>query len=679
MMDAGDPYLWLEEINDERAMAWVLERNRESMAVLTELPLFSALFQRFRTILDARERIPDVRKHGEWLYNFWRDKERPRGVLRRTSLTSFKTSEPVWDLVLDLDALAEQEGENWVWHGFQPRHPDYTRALVSLSRGGADADVVREFDLESKAFVANEFHVPEAKSRISWKDADTLYVASDFGFGSLTDSGYPRTVREWKRGALLADAPTVFAGERQDVSVGAYVKHDRGRAYCIAYRRLTFWTSEAHILRNGRWIKIDKPDDAEIDTFADQLLLTLRSDWTLGGQTYAAGSLLADNLENWIQGRRAPRILFTPGPRTALEDVDGTRNYLIVNTLDNVRSRVFRWQKTAEGWRQHATTDSEESATVSVYGVDPHASDAYWMRHTAFLTPSSLWLGNVDGGKPEMLKRLPAFFNADGLTIEQREAISADGTRVPYFQVCREKLERNGRHATLLYGYGGFEVSLLSQYTPLAGAGWLERGGVYVVANIRGGGEFGPAWHQAALKDQRQKAYDDFIAVAEDLIQRKVTSPKHLGIMGGSNGGLLVGNMLVQRPDLFGAVVCLVPLLDMQRYHKLLAGASWMGEFGDPDKAVEWAYLRRYSPYHNVAQDAEYPPVLFTTSTRDDRVHPGHARKMTASMKAMGHDVLYYENTEGGHAVADNRQRAYLHAMAYAFLWQQLGEKRAEK
>ncbi|MGD1084918.1 MAG: prolyl oligopeptidase family serine peptidase, partial [Verrucomicrobiota bacterium] len=596
----------------------------------------------------------------------------PRGLFRRTTLEEYKKAGPAWETVLDLDKLAGQEKENWVWQGYDVLKPSYDRCMILLSRGGADAAVAREFDLNRKEFLPGGFSLPEAKSQTAWRDQDTLYVATDFGPGSLTTSGYPRLVKEWKRGTPLGAAREVFAGKPEDVAEDVAVARDHGRVYEFIRRGVTFYTDETWLRRTNTWTRLDKPDDAVVDTFDKYILLRLRSSWSVGGITYPAGSLLAGDLDAYLGGDRHFAVLFAPGERASLESTSATKNYIILNELDNVCSRPCLLRLTGGQWKQ-TTLDAPPFATVAVEGTDPDESDDYFMRVTGFLTPSSLFLGVAGQNGSEKIKSLPEFFNTAGLQVAQHEATSADGVRVPYFQVSRRELPLDGKNVTLLTGYGGFEVSMAPYYSPLAGAAWLERGGVYVLANIRGGGEFGPAWHQAAIKENRQRAYDDFIAVARDLIARGVTSPAHLGIEGRSNGGLLMGVMLTQRPDLFGAVHCGSPLLDMRRYNKLLAGASWMDEYGDPDKPEEWQYLQKYSPYQNARPGVKYPPVLITTSTLDDRVHPGHARKMAARLEEMGHRVLYYENTEGGHgAAANNPQTAFMETLVYTFLWNEL-------
>ena len=667
-----DRYLWLEDVTGEKALDWARARNAVSAKVL-ETGDFAALEKRILDILDSDARIPVVQKLGPWYYNFWRDAKNPRGLWRRTTLAEYRKDQPAWETVIDLDALGAAEKENWVWHGADCLKPDYRRCLVQLSRGGADADVVREFDLEAKAFVEDGFVLPESKNSVGWRDADTLYVGTDFGPGSMTTSGYPRIAKVWKRGTPLAAAETVYEGQAEDVAVAAFRDHTKGFERDFVHRAVTFFSNEMFLRRDGKLLKIEKPDSANATVHRDLLLLELRDDWTVDGQTWPAGALLAADFEDFLKGERRFDVLFEPTERKSLAGFSPTLGHVLVNELDNVRNRVYVLTRRDGTWTREPLPGTPELGTVSVDGVDDEESDDYFMTVADYLTPTSLSLGTIGKGIPERLKQLPAFFDSTGLAVSQHETASKDGTRIPYFQVARKDLALDGKSPTLLYGYGGFEVSEVPRYSPGQGAAWLEKGGVYVVANIRGGGEFGPRWHQAALKANRNKAYEDFIAVAEDLVRRKVTSTPHLGILGGSNGGLLMGNMLTMRPDLFGAIVSQVPLLDMRRYHLLLAGASWMGEYGNPDDPKEWAFLQGFSPYHNLKDGVTYPPTLMMTSTRDDRVHPGHARKMTALLLEKKQDVLYYENIEGGHGgAANNKQSAHMNALAYAFLWQKL-------
>jgi prolyl oligopeptidase len=670
---ADDPYLWLEEVLGEKPTAWVKQRNAESTGELTRGERFRELQGRIREILDSTARIPMIEKEGSYFYNFWRDAKNPRGLWRRTTLEEYRKDQPKWEIVLDLDELGRREKENWVWHGADVLRPEHRRALISLSRGGADANVVREFDLETKAFVEDGYSLPEAKSQVSWRDDESVFVGTDFGPGSLTDSGYPRIVKEWRRGTPLTKAAVVFEGGVKDMSVNGHRDLTPGFERDIITRRPTFFTSETFLRRDGKLIRIAKPDDATASFHREWLMIRLRTDWAVGGTTYPAGALLAIDLEAFLEGDREFDILFEPTERKSLAGVSPTLHYILLNELDNVRSRIEVLSYQDGEWQRQPMAGLPEFAEASARAIDADESDDYFLNTTGFLTPTTLVMGGADGGPVETLKHLPEFFNAKGLAVSQHEAVSKDGTRIPYFQVARDGLKLDGQNPTLLTGYGGFQIPSRPNYNPTVGVAWLEKGGVYVLANIRGGGEFGPKWHRAALKANRHKAYEDFIAVAEDLIARKVTSPRRLGISGRSNGGLLMGNMLTRRPDLFGAIVCGSPLLDMKRYSHLLAGASWMGEYGNPDLPDEWAFIRTFSPYHNVEKATKYPRMLITTSTRDDRVHPGHARKMAAKMLEQGHDVLYYENIEGGHAAAaDNTQRAFMDALDYAFLWDEL-------
>jgi prolyl oligopeptidase len=668
--DADDPYLWLEEVEGEKALDWVKERSARDTAELEAEPVFGEIQQQLLEIYNSRERIPYVAVRGPWLYNFWQDAEHVRGIWRRTFMDAYLADEPVWETVLDIDALAEAEGENWVFKGASGLAPEYRRYLVRLSRGGGDAVVVREFDAVSKTFVEGGFEAPEAKSNVTWRDEDTVWIGTDFGEGSLTDSGYPRVVKLWKRGEPLSHAVTVFEGQQTDVSAGGYSMHNPEGDYHIIYRSPAFFRGETYLHLDGRVVKLDLPDDADFQgIFKNNLLVSLRSDWQVAGALYLQDSLLAIDLDEFLAGGRVFRVLFEPEARVSLGGVSSTRDHLLLSTLDNVTSRLYRITPGDEGWtREEIALPGLGTAGVNATSDD---SNDFFLIYTDFLTPSSLYAVR-DGGEPVRIKSTPAFFDSAGMTVEQHEATSADGERIPYFVFMPAGFEADGQNPTLLYGYGGFEVTMNPSYSGATGSGWVGRGGVYVLANIRGGGEFGPKWHQAALKENRQRAFDDFIAVAEDLVARGITSPEHLGIVGGSNGGLLVGACMVQRPDLYGAVVCQVPLLDMKRYNKLLAGASWMAEYGNPDTA-DWEYIKEWSPYQNIDPAADYPKAFFYTSTRDDRVHPGHARKMVRRLTDLDKPVYYYENTEGGHGMASNlNQRAYMWALTYAYLWKML-------
>lgn len=670
--DVNDPYLWLEDVTGDTALAWVRAQNELTEAHLARTPTFGQLESRIRSILDSDARIPNVQKLGKFYYNFWQDAEHERGIWRRTTLAEYRKSEPAWETVIDLDALGREEGENWVWHGADCLRPAYERCLVALSRGGADADVTREFDLTTKTWVPDGFIRPEAKGGLNWIDRDRVYVFTDFGEGTLTESGYPRIVKEWRRGTPLSAAAVVYEGGAEDMYISAGHDDTPGFERDFVSRTIAFYNDELYHRRpDGRLAQIEAPNSASKSVYREWLLLELREPYSAGGTTHPAGTLLAARFDDFMAGRREFTVLFAPTATASLAGYTWTRHHLVLNILEDVKNRLSVLTP-ADDWARRELVGAPRVGTVVVNDVDRDESDSLWMHTTDFLSPTTLSIVEI-GREPEVLKAMPAFFEAPGHVIEQHFATSRDGTRVPYFLVRPGNRPLDGTAPTLLYGYGGFEISLTPYYSGTVGAAWLERGGVYAVANIRGGGEYGPRWHQAALKANRHRAYEDFAAVARDLVARGVTSPAHLGIQGGSNGGLLVGNMLTQYPELFGAVVVQVPLLDMRRYHKLLAGASWMAEYGDPDKPEEWEFIRTFSPYHLVREDAEYPPTLFMTSTRDDRVHPGHARKMAARMLAAGKQVRYYENIEGGHGgSATNRQAAHMMALAYSFLWEEL-------
>lgn len=666
-----DPWLWLEEVGGEKALAWVRERNAESTPALESKPEFKAIHERLLAIYQSRDRIPHVEKRGRWLYNFWQDEKHPRGILRRTTLAEYRKPEPRWETVLDVGRLGAEERENWVYKGSTCLYPDYVRCLVSLSRGGADAVVMREFDMAKKAFVEGGFSLPESKGGAAWRDADTLYISRDFGPGTLTDSGYPRIVKEWKRGTEAASARTLFEAGKGDVGAWPAVVNEKGRRYETYVRVIDTRLSETYLRQGDRWTLIDVPRDAEVEMASGWLFVRLRTDWQPASQSFKGGSLVAAPLDKFLAGARDFQAVFEPSERVSLQAFTATKRYLLLDVLDNVKGRIL--ETPIDGRWKLRPVALPEAASVGVSRYDRDLNDDYWLTVTSFLEPTTLYLAHAGGDRREKMKSLPAFFEAKGLQVSQHEAVSKDGTRIPYFVVMREGSKLDGTHPTILYGYGGFEQSMTPNYSGTIGSAWLERGGVWVLSNIRGGGEFGPPWHLSARREGRQRAHDDFIAVAEDLIARHVTSPRHLGIMGGSQGGLLVGAAFTQRPELFRAVACQVPLLDMKRYHKLLAGASWMGEYGNPDDPGDWAFISKYSPYQNVSKERKYPRVLFVTSTRDDRVHPGHARKMVARMKEQGHDVLYYENTEGGHAAGVTpAQQAYMWALTYRFFLSEL-------
>ncbi len=661
-MTEDDPYLWLEDITGEDALAWVRRHNEPTLAELC-----GARFEQMQTealeVLDTDARIPYVRRRGDWLYNFWRDAENPRGLWRRTTLERYRTDSPDWEVVLDLDALAADEDENWVWAGAKVIEPHHTLALISLSRGGSDAAVIREFDMRTREFVSDGFEVPEAKTQISWEDDDTVLIGTDWGEDSLTESGYPRLVRRWRRGTPLDEAETLFSGARTDVLVAASRDHTPGFERTLLSRAVDFFNDEVYELRGDEFIRIDAPTDATVSAHRDWLLIELRTDWYTPSGIYRAGSLIAADYARYLAGTADLHVVFEPDDHTSLNHYAWTEDKLVIVTLADVASRVHT--VTPGSWVTESLPGIPANTNAVIVDTDDRG-DEIFIDFSGFTTPSTLMHGPVEGPL-EPIKSAPSFFDADGLTVTQYFATSADGTAIPYFVVRHQ--ESTGPGPTLLGGYGGFEVSRTPGYDGVLGRLWLARGGTYVLANIRGGGEYGPGWHTQAMREGRHLVAEDFAAVAQDLVRRGITTVGQLAAQGGSNGGLLMGVMLTRYPELFGALVCSVPLLDMRRFHLLLAGASWVAEYGDPDDPEDWAFISKYSPYQNISADRRYPPLLMTTSTRDDRVHPGHARKMTAALEAAGHPVLYYENIEGGHAgAADNKQTAFRAALIFEFL-----------
>ena len=683
--DATDPYIWLEEVEGERAMEWVRAHNEHSLGVLQGDPRYAALHEQALAIVQARDRIPapSFNRDGT-IDNFWQDAEHVRGVWRRTTLDSYRTATPVWETVLDIDALAAAEGKNWVYKGTTCLPPDERLCLISLSDGGKDAVVLREYDTAARAFVAGGFELAESKGDATWIDADTLLIARDFGPGTMTTSGYPMIVKRLKRGQTLEQAETLFTGQPTDVSVGSGVLRDADgvlKAVLIT-RGVSFYESETHVLKaDGTTAKLELPAKSSIDALVrGQLVVTTKKEWTApSGQAFVTGDVIAWDLDAWLADPKAQaRLVIRPGERDSIESITATRDRLVVARFENVRGGVDIYEPQTDGDWTHSRLDLPGNVSVSI-GSASESDDRVFLTVAGYLTPSSLVLADAASGATEQVKSLPAKFDATGMTVDQFEARSADGTMIPYFVVHRDAMPADGSNPTLLYGYGGFEVSQLPGYSATVGKLWLERGGVYVVANTRGGGEFGPKWHEAALQENRQRAHEDFQAVALDLIARGITSQPKLGIMGGSQGGLFMGAMLTQRPDLINAAIIQVPLFDMLRFHKLLAGASWIAEYGDPDVPAERAWIQAYSPYQNLRADQPYPEVFIHTSTKDDRVHPGHARKAAARLEDLGYPVLFYENTDGGHAAGANlRETARRLALEYTYLTRRLMDQPAQ-
>jgi len=673
-----DENLWLEEIQGARALTWVKERNQETQNAIEKLPSYKSNEQEIKKILLAKDRLPAINQMGKHFYNFWQDDVHVRGLWRRTTLEQYKKASPAWETVLDIDKLAKKEKENWVYKGANCLPPTHEHCLITLSRGGKDASVVREFNTLSKQFVKDGFNLPEAKTRIAWVDADTVMVATDFGADSLTTSGYPRVVKAWKRGTPLSAAAQVLEAPKTDVSAWAATIFTPKGNKTLVGRNPTFFEQEVfEVTPENTLKKVEIPLDAEYRAWLNgQPILQLRSNWQVRGETFKAGSLVA--LPLIPDGQ--PKTVFAPNEKQSIEGVEQTKDALIINYLDTVQSKLARAYLKGDAWIVE-NLPFPEKGDIGLMSVDSYG-DLLVATFANFLIPNSILMAHTglerkaEDIKPETLRALPARFDASRFKVEQLWATSKDGTQVPYFLIADKNMKVDGTTPVLIYGYGGFEISQGPFYPGVTGKVWLEKGGAYVIANIRGGGEFGPMWHQAALKANRQKAFDDFIAVGEDLVKRKISQPSKMAISGGSNGGLLVGATFVERPDLFGAVICKVPLLDMLRYNQLLAGASWVGEYGDPNDPAIRSALLKYSPYQNVKPGVKYPEVFFLTSTMDDRVHPGHARKMVARMKAQGHPLMYFENTEGGHSAAANLlQRVKSSALEYTFLQDRLLKK----
>jgi prolyl oligopeptidase len=672
--ETADPFLWLEDIHAARAMEWVKAQNAKSAAVLQSDPDYRNDYNAILKVMDATDRIPYGNLDHNYVFNFWQDAEHPKGIWRRTTIADYANAQPHWETLLDLDQLAADEKQNWVWKGANCA-PSLRHCLISLSRGGGDAVVVREFDLDTRSFMKNGFALPEAKSSITYLNDDTVLFGTDFGPGSMTTSGYPRIVKLWKRGEPLSAARTIYEGETGDVSDNGVVFHGPSGTIPMIERDITFFTSEFYyLLPDGTMLKLPLPLGADLkDAQNGRLIFTLRNDWTPpGGKPIAKGSLVAFPIVSFVKGKMPPTftVLYTPDAKSSVNEVAAGRDAVFASIYHNVTGSIHVFRSGTDGTWSDTKLNLPADGSTHIVAVNEWGPQAQF-NFESYIQPPTLYADAGDN-KPVAIKSLPARFDASNLETEQFFATSKDGTKIPYFVTRAKNL--TGPAPTVLYGYGGFEISLTPGYSPNFGMLWLTKGGVFVVANIRGGGEFGPAWHQAAVQQNRQKAYDDFQAVAEDLVKRGITTPKQLGIMGGSNGGLLVSANMVERPDLFGAVVCQVPLVDMIRYTHIGAGASWIAEYGDPADPKARAWILKYSPYQNVRADKTYPPVFFVTATSDDRVTPAHARKMAARMEAQGHDVLFYENTDGGHAAAANhKQAAEMWAQSFVYLKQRLG------
>jgi prolyl oligopeptidase len=673
---ADDPFIWLEDVNGQRAMDWVKAENAKTLGVLEQDPRFAKLYEDALTVAQAKDRIPApnfVRGH---ILNFWQDADHVRGLLRETTITGYAEPAPDWKPVLDLDALAKAEKANWVMKGYDCRWPAETRCLVRLSDGGEDAITVREFSLSKRAFVDGGFSLPHGKQDVAWEGDDTLLVAREWSPGEMTASGYPYVVKRLKRGEPLSAAVEIFRGKPSDISVAPANLHDsQGHELTLLIRGVTFFESETYVVTSAGVAKLDLPLKAGVQAMVDdRLVIKLEQDWTTGGQTFAAGALVSVDVPalKADPAHLKPILVAAPGPRESFEAVDATSGHLIVTAFENVRGRAFVFTPVAGGGWSRRKLDLPDNSTIGLISTDPH-SEKVFLNVASFLTPPTLMLADASTGAVTAVKSMPAKFDASHDVAEQFEATSKDGTKIPYFIVHPKGMALNGANPTLLYAYGGFQASQTPRYSGVLGKLWLERGGVYVLANIRGGGEFGPAWHEAGLKTHRQRIYDDFAAVGQDLIARGVTSPRRLGIEGGSNGGLLMGVEFTQHPELWRAVDIQVPLLDMLRFEKIAAGASWVGEYGSVSNPDERAFLASISPYNNLRPGVAYPEPLIWTTTKDDRVGPQHARKFAAKLSDKGYPYYYYEVIEGGHGAGANlKESAHTSAIEMTYFIRKL-------
>ncbi|MEP5877592.1 MAG: prolyl oligopeptidase family serine peptidase [Erythrobacter sp.] len=673
-----DPYIWLEEARSDEALAWVEKENELTLAALETDPRFAELKGEALAIFDSEDRVPFVSFRPDGLYNFWQDKTNPKGVLRRTTLESYKTANPEWEIILDVDALAKVDGMEWVYKGSTCLAPDLRKCMIALSDGGEDATIMREFDMVTKQFVEGGFELPEkSQGGVEWMDEDTLLVGRNFGEGTLTESEYPFTTRLWERGTKLEDAKEIFRGEAKDVWAGAGLLRDKDATLhgMTAFRGTSYHERDYFVFAEAakEWIKLDIPKMAAPYGIVDgHLLMTTDVDWTVDGQTFPADSLIAMDLEEWKADPNGAKktLVWAPGERQTKRGAGLTAGALYVGVLDNVVGKVLKFNFVDGQWVS-SKVDLPDNATVGI-AASSTESEQIMFTVTEFLNPTQLYYSD-SGEKPEVLKTSPTRFDATGMEVEQHEATSKDGTKIPYFIVKPKGMVPDGTTPTLMSGYGGFQISNLPSYLGLAGKMWLERGGAFVMTNLRGGGEFGPGWHQSAIRENKQRTWDDFIAIGDDLVERGFTSPKHLGIRGGSQGGLLVGTAITQRPDLFGGAIVAVPLFDMLRYHLIGRGASWTGEYGDPRVPEERAWLEAYSPYQKLVEGVDYPTPFLWASTADDRTHPAHGRKGAAKLKELGQPYFYFEDTVGGHSGGvDNEQRAKLQALQYVYLIQRL-------
>ncbi|USA61675.1 prolyl oligopeptidase family serine peptidase [Qipengyuania citrea] len=679
--DADDPYIWLEEIQGERALAKVDQWNADTEAVLTDQPEYPLAKAWAKQILDDTRQIalPDAIQ-GDMVTNLWRDADNPRGLWRIASLESYMAGAPEWRVLIDVDKLGEDEGQSWVWHGANCLAPDYARCLIALSPGGTDADVVREFDVTTGRFVDGGFTLPEAKSNVAWFDEDTLFVGTDEGEGSLTDSGYPRLVKLWDRGTDFSTARQIAEGEQADISASGFSVLDGDTRWRFVNRSPSFWTNQISLVKaDGSTVPLPLPEDAEFEAVLNGLVIAkLNSALETTGGTEQPGALVAWSLQSVLDGSDpAPFAVFRPSDTQAIEEVAASETKLWVKVLDDVSGKLIELSPGQSGW---TARDMELPANSTVQIADTSGTgDTAFVTVESMLTPPTLYAVPSEGEAVAIASE-PAQFDASKFTVEQKFATSKDGTKVPYYLV-RPK-DAQGPLPTLIHAYGGFRAAQTPKYLtaepyrsgPL-GLFWVESGNAYVLANIRGGGEYGPRWHEDALREKRQNSFDDFHAVADDLVASRLTTPGHIAASGRSNGGVLVGAVANQRPDLYGAIISGSPLIDMRRYNKLLAGASWMAEYGNPDVREDWAFMREWSPYQNMSDGPDVPAAFYYLSTLDDRVHPGHARKAAAKHEAYGQTFYYHEYREGGHSVgSDHEEDAKRAALLLSYLNREIGK-----
>jgi prolyl oligopeptidase len=662
-------------VEGAEALAWVEAQNEKTLGLLSDARVATDAAA-LKAMMDRPDKIPHVTRRGGMLYNYWQDAAHPRGLWRRTTLASYRTESPDWEVLLDLDALASSEGEDWIWKGATTLPPGHDRALLRLSRGGGDAVVLREFSLAGRAFVPDGFHLPESKSSAAWLDGDTLLLSSTIGEGMVTDSGYPRAIRRWTRGEQPAVAPILFEVAPNHMGSWGGVDRSADQERVVFFDQIGFFDVSVHVGdRTGpRW-HIDLPTDMRINWDKDRVVLQPRTPWTVGETTYPPDTLLGTRLSALMRGERDLTVLFEPAPRRALEGFFWCAGKLVLSVLDDLRPAHTVWTPGAHGWTSRPLEGLPEIGVVSVWPLDaePDESDGTLLALTQDpVTPPTLLQTATLPATPQVLRQAPRLFNADGLRVTRHEAVSSDGERIPY--VLTGPGEETGDAPVHLTGYGGFQVTMSPSYRGSTGHLWLERGGTAVVAHIRGGGEFGTRWHEAGRRENKRLSHDDFAAVAADLVRRGVTVPGRIAAEGGSNGGLLIANMLTRYPERFGALFCTIPLIDMRRYAKLLAGASWIAEYGDPSVPEDWSFMQHFSAYHAAEPGRDYPPILIATTRRDDRVHPGHARKMAAKLHKLGYGARFYEPAAGGHGYGkDNAETARFMALGAAFLRRAIG------